>query len=87
MSLVDMLMLDRAEFEKSLSLSVKKKIKIETKWEISRLGSICEMNPSKKEISNLDENLEASFIEMSSVSNDGKILFTAKIPPKFPISS
>jgi type I restriction enzyme M protein len=39
-SLVDMLTWDRAELEKSISLSVKKKIKIESRWEMVRLGEI-----------------------------------------------
>lgn len=38
--LVDMLTFDRAEFEKNISLSVKKKIKIESKWHLKKLGEI-----------------------------------------------
>lgn len=38
--LVDMLTFDRVDFEKTISLSVKKKIKIETEWEIVRLGDV-----------------------------------------------
>jgi type I restriction enzyme M protein len=37
-NLVDMLTFDRVEFEKNISLSVKKKVKIESKWEIKKLG-------------------------------------------------
>lgn len=69
-NLVDMITWDRAEFEKNISLSVKKKIKMESKWEIVKLASVCEINPSKKEISEISEDREASFIEMSSVSNE-----------------
>ncbi|MEQ1733989.1 MAG: N-6 DNA methylase, partial [Bacteroidia bacterium] len=39
-SLVDMLTFDRVEFEKTILLSVKKKVKIESKWEVKRLGEI-----------------------------------------------
>ncbi|WP_446011416.1 N-6 DNA methylase [Candidatus Electrothrix sp.] len=38
--LVDMLNLGRAEFDKSLSLSAEKKIKLETRWDTERLGKI-----------------------------------------------
>lgn len=39
-NLVDMLTFDRVEFEKNISLSVKKKVKIESKWEIKKLGEV-----------------------------------------------
>lgn len=38
--LIDMLTFDRVEFEKNISLSSKKKVKIESKWEQVRLGNI-----------------------------------------------
>ncbi|WP_312761873.1 restriction endonuclease subunit S [Epilithonimonas sp.] len=38
--LVDMLTFDRVEFEKNISLSVKKKVKIESKWELKKLGDV-----------------------------------------------
>lgn len=37
-NLLDMLTFDRAEFNKEFKLSVKKKVKIESKWELKRLG-------------------------------------------------
>ena len=73
--LVDMLTFDRAEFEKTISTSVKKKIKIESKWEMVKIWSICELNPSKRDISEISEATEVSFIEMASLSNKGKIDF------------
>jgi type I restriction enzyme M protein len=42
-NLVDMLTFDRVDFEKNISLSAKKKVKIETKWELKKLGEICEV--------------------------------------------
>lgn len=39
-NLVDMLTFDRVEFEKNISLSVKKKVKIESKWEIFKLSEL-----------------------------------------------
>ena len=41
--LVDMLTWDRAEFEKTISLSIKKKIKIESKWDKISLWEIAEI--------------------------------------------
>jgi len=37
-NLVDMITFDRVDFEKSISLNAKKKVKIESKWELIRLG-------------------------------------------------
>lgn len=39
-NLVDMMTFDRVEFEKNISLSVKKKVKIESKWEFKKLGEV-----------------------------------------------
>ena len=38
--LVDMMTFDRVEFEKNISLSVKKKVKIESKWKIEDIANI-----------------------------------------------
>lgn len=43
-SLVDMLTFDRVEFEKNISLSVKKKVKIESKWEIVKLNEVAQID-------------------------------------------
>jgi restriction endonuclease S subunit len=42
-----MLTFDRVIFEKNISTSVKKKVKIESKWEIVRLGEICNLYQPK----------------------------------------
>jgi type I restriction enzyme M protein len=42
-NLVDMLTFDRVDFEKNISLSVKKKVKIESKWEIVKIGDAIEL--------------------------------------------
>lgn len=39
-NLVDMLTFDRVEFEKNISLSVKKKVKIDSKWQLKKLGEV-----------------------------------------------
>lgn len=47
-NLVDMLTFDRVEFEKNISLSVKKKVKIESRWELKKLGEILKTLESGK---------------------------------------
>lgn len=42
-NLVDMLSFDRADFEKTISLNAKKKVKIESQWEIVKLGNCIEL--------------------------------------------
>ena len=71
-NLVDMMTFDRVEFEKNISLSVKKKVKIESKWEIVRVSDICEIGRgrviNKKEI---EENLGEYPVYSSQTSNNG----------------
>jgi type I restriction enzyme S subunit len=43
-------------------------------WEIKRLGEVCQINPSRKEIASLPDNLEVSFVPMAAVSEDGQLL-------------
>ncbi|MEB3801583.1 restriction endonuclease subunit S [Flavobacterium columnare] len=42
-NLVDMMTFDRVEFEKNISLSVKKKVKIESKWELKRFDETAQI--------------------------------------------
>jgi len=42
-NLVDMLTFDRVDFEKRISLSSKKKVKIKSKWEIVKIGDLIEV--------------------------------------------
>lgn len=42
-SLIDMMTFDRADFDKTVSLIVKKKVKIESKWELKKLGEIVDI--------------------------------------------
>ncbi len=46
--LVDMMIFDRSEFDKSISLNVKKKVKIESKWEIIKIGEKIEIFDNKR---------------------------------------
>ena len=70
--LVDMMTFDRVDFEKTISLSVKKKVKIESKWEIKRISDICEVGRgrviNKKEI---EQNIGEYPVYSSQTSNDG----------------
>lgn len=43
--LLDLLTFDRAEFEKTLSTNAKKKVKIESKWELVKIGDILNEQP------------------------------------------
>jgi len=46
-NLVDMMTFDRVEFEKNISLSVKKKVKIESRWELVKLGTVITLEYGK----------------------------------------
>lgn len=41
--LLDMLTFDRSIFEKSISTNFKKKVSIKTKWQLEKLGDVCEV--------------------------------------------
>lgn len=73
--LIDMFNFKRDSFEKNLSLVAKKKVEFNTKWDKRRLASFCQTNPGKDQLSSLDDSHTVSFIEMSSVSNDGYITY------------
>ncbi|TAG31095.1 MAG: restriction endonuclease subunit S [Sphingobacteriia bacterium] len=71
-NLVDMFTFDRVDFEKTISLSAKKKIKIESKWEIVRIKDLCEIGRgrviNKKEI---ESNFGEYPVYSSQTSNEG----------------
>jgi type I restriction enzyme M protein len=70
--LVDMLTFDRVEFEKTVSTSVKKKIKIESQWDILRIGDICETSSGgtpKSGVSDYYENGHILWINSGEVRN------------------
>ena len=46
-NLIDMMTFDRIDFEKNISLTVKKKIKVESKWEMVNLGKISDLYQPK----------------------------------------
>lgn len=69
----DMLDFSRVNFNKALRMSVKKQLHITSKYSLTKLLSVCDMNMSKTEIHDFDDNNMVSFVEMSSVSNEGFI--------------
>ena len=72
-SLIEMLTFDRDNFDKSISLTSKRKVEFNSKWDKHRLSSFCLTNPGKEVLSSLDDSFVMSFIEMSSVNNNGYI--------------
>jgi type I restriction enzyme M protein len=52
-------------------------IDIKPEWEMVELGKVCEINPKKSELKNVDENIEVSFVPMSDI-NENQIDFIPK---------
>jgi len=44
------------------------------KWNYSLLSEVCEINPGKRELNELKDNTEVSFLPMAAVSVEGEIL-------------
>lgn len=70
----DLLDFSRPSFEKQIALSVKTSVTIQSKWPLVKLSEICSINPSKSEIRSLPAGTPVTFIEMSSVSENGTIV-------------
>ncbi|MBM2813313.1 MAG: putative type restriction enzymeP protein [Ignavibacteria bacterium] len=56
---------------KQIVANYKPQIDIEPDWEMVELGEVCEVNPKKSEIKDLDANTMVSFVPMSDLSDDG----------------
>lgn len=71
----DMFDWSRSIFDKGIRTIVQKTtLKIKSKYEIKYLENLCNaINPSKAEVKNISDDTLVSFIEMSSLSNDGHI--------------
>jgi type I restriction enzyme M protein len=52
-------------------------IKIDPKWEMVKLGDVCEINPKKSEVNGKPKNTEVSFVPMESL-NEHQISFVPK---------
>ncbi len=73
-STVDMFDFSRLNFNKAIRVNVKEKFQLFSKYEKKKLSIVCDVNTSKTEVSDIDENTLVSFVEMASVSNDGYII-------------
>ena len=77
-NLVDMLTFDRSSFEKNISLSVKKKVKIDSKWNVVKLNSISKIvrgaspRPIKKYITSANDGV--NWIKIGDVSPTSKFI-------------
>jgi len=71
--LVDMLDFSGVKFEKQINLTAAKTVEVVSKFPLMTLASLAEFNPSKTEISEIPDDTIVSFVEMSSVNNDGII--------------
>jgi len=78
-NLVDMLTFDRVDFEKSISLNVKKKVKIESKWELIKLGDFENVefingyafkSSDLKDLKTVDDEIEVLKIGNISISGN-----------------
>ena len=70
-NLVDMLTFDVVNFEKSISLSVKKKIKIESKWEIVKIGEIATTQYGFTE--KAEDKGQVRYLRITDLNNNGTI--------------
>ena len=71
--LVDMLDFSLVEFDKVLNTSVSFKVKFDSKYPLLPLKKFVEINPSKSELKELNDNDMVSFIDMASVSVNGYV--------------
>ncbi|MBR0254143.1 MAG: N-6 DNA methylase [Synergistaceae bacterium] len=76
----DMLDFSRVNFGKNIRLSGKKNFEMISKYPKERLDSICRINIPKSETKNFSQDTLASFIEMSSVNNNGEIISMTERP-------
>lgn len=80
--LPDMLTFDRADFEQTLSLVAKKKVKIDSKWEVVRLGALMRIargaspRPIKQYLTNDDDGV--NWIKIGDVSPQSKYITQTK---------
>ena len=70
-NLVDMLTFDRVDFEKNISLSVKKKMKIESKWDLVRIGQIA--NTQYGFTDKATDKGEIRYLRITDLNDDGSI--------------
>lgn len=65
--LVDMLTFTSVDFEKEISLSTKKKVKIQSKWELVKIGSVLNEQPkSKIKVGTAKDNSNGAYLFFTS---------------------
>lgn len=74
-NLVDMMNFDRVDFQKSISLAVKKKAEIESKWELVRLGDIAEISGGGTPKTNILEYWDGNINWATLVDTKNKYLY------------
>jgi type I restriction enzyme M protein len=80
--LVELFTFDRVDFEKNISLAVKKKIKIESKWDLYKLSQLADIvrgaspRPIKKYITKDDNGV--NWIKIGDVSPESKYITKTK---------
>jgi len=80
--LVDIMTFDRVDFEKNISLSVKKKVKIESKWTIYRLDKLLNIvrgaspRPIREYLT--DEDNGVNWIKIGDTDSDSKYIESSK---------
>lgn len=90
--LVDMLTFDRTDFENNISTSIKKKVKIESKWDLYRIGDISKEiinggTPSKNEFKFWDKN-EINWLTVSDFNDDKiEVSSTERFVSRFALES
>ena len=69
--LVDMMTFDRVEFEKNISLSVKKKVKIESKFDLVKIGQIASTQYGFTD--KATDQGETRYLRITDLNDDGSI--------------
>ena len=69
--LVDMMTFDRVEFEKNISLSVKKKVKIESKFDLIKIGQIASTQYGFTD--KATDQGETRYLRITDLNDDGSI--------------
>jgi len=70
-NLVDMITFDRVDFEKVVSLAVKKKVKIESKWGLVKIGDVAATQYGYT--ANADDNGSIRYLRITDITEDGVI--------------
>jgi len=81
-ALVDMLTFDRVEFEKSISLAIKKKVRVESKWGIVTLSNVIEIIGGGTPDTSNPEYWDGEIPWLSVVDFNGENRFVSKTEKK-----